>query len=193
MRSLVGGLLLVGTLCSGVAADWVRNPTNQHYYRHVKVVLDAAHPLYWEDAKSQAEAAGGYLVTITSQEENDMDPHTLNYSVDYASGYIVESLAAPGDANGDGTVDGADLNTVLSNYNQSTGATATVPEPAALVLLGIGAVVFAGCQAAASWRRSRNTLGVLWRGRPGCTVQARRLHHNFGQHLVKTALPHTSI
>jgi fibronectin-binding autotransporter adhesin len=46
---------------------------------------------------------------------------------------------ATGDFNGDGTVDGADLNIVLSNYNQSYGV-AAVPEPSTLVLLGTGAI-----------------------------------------------------
>jgi uncharacterized repeat protein (TIGR03803 family) len=44
---------------------------------------------------------------------------------------------AHGDFNGDGTVNGADLNTVLSNYNQSAAATAAVPEPTSPILLGI--------------------------------------------------------
>jgi autotransporter-associated beta strand protein len=45
-----------------------------------------------------------------------------------------------GDFNYDGTVDGADLNVVLSNYNQSLGVGAAVPEPSTLLLFGIGAI-----------------------------------------------------
>jgi hypothetical protein len=41
---------------------------------------------------------------------------------------------AHGDFNGDGTVNGSDLNTVLSNYNQSLGAGAAVPEPSTVLL-----------------------------------------------------------
>ena len=49
-----------------------------------------------------------------------------------------------GDFNGDGTVNGADLNVVLSNYNQVAGVSAAVPEPSAFVLLGIGAISILG-------------------------------------------------
>jgi hypothetical protein len=54
-----------------------------------------------------------------------------------------------GDFTGDGTVNGADLNTVLSNYNQSLPVRAAVPEPSALALLSIGAAGLAG----GVWRR----------------------------------------
>jgi hypothetical protein len=37
-------------------------------------------------------------------------------------------------------VNGADLNTVLSNYNQSVDVGAAVPEPSAVVLLVAGAI-----------------------------------------------------
>ncbi len=45
-----------------------------------------------------------------------------------------------GDFNGDGTVNGADLGAVLANFNKSVNATAAVPEPSTLILLGIGAI-----------------------------------------------------
>jgi hypothetical protein len=49
-----------------------------------------------------------------------------------------------GDFNYDGTVNGADLNTVLSNYNQSPGIGAAVPEPSTILLFGIGAIGLLG-------------------------------------------------
>ena len=56
-----------------------------------------------------------------------------------------------GDFNGDGTVDGTDLNIVLSNYNQSAGVTAAVPEPSTLLLLAAGLFGLV-CYA---WRKGR--------------------------------------
>ena len=53
-----------------------------------------------------------------------------------------------GDFTGDGKVDINDLTTVLSHFGQSAGSSAAgiqaVPEPAALMLIGIGAVGIAG-------------------------------------------------
>jgi hypothetical protein len=46
-----------------------------------------------------------------------------------------------GDFNGDGTVNGSDLNVVLSSYNQSYAAGAAVPEPGTTAILIVGAVV----------------------------------------------------
>ncbi len=56
-----------------------------------------------------------------------------------------------GDFNYDGTVNGADLNMVLSNYNQSVSVGAAVPEPSSLLLAVAG---LAGLVAYA-WRKRR--------------------------------------
>ena len=47
---------------------------------------------------------------------------------------------AHGDFNGDGVVNGLDLDVLLSNYNQTSSSAAAVPEPSSLVLLGVLAV-----------------------------------------------------
>jgi fibronectin-binding autotransporter adhesin len=55
------------------------------------------------------------------------------------SNYNLAGVWSQGDLNYSGTVDGADLNIVLSNYNQSLSvAGAAVPEPATLALLTTG-------------------------------------------------------
>jgi T5SS/PEP-CTERM-associated repeat protein/autotransporter-associated beta strand protein len=56
-----------------------------------------------------------------------------------------------GDFHNDGTVDGTDLNDVLSNYNQHTSVGAAVPEPSALLLAAAG---LAGLLAYA-WRKQK--------------------------------------
>ena len=43
-----------------------------------------------------------------------------------------------GDFYGNGTVNGSDLNTVLSNFNETNSVTAAVPEPSSLLLLAAG-------------------------------------------------------
>ena len=45
-----------------------------------------------------------------------------------------------GDFDGNGTVNGADLTTVLSNYNQHVSLGAAVPEPSTLLLAAAGLV-----------------------------------------------------
>jgi hypothetical protein len=64
-----------------------------------------------------------------------------------------------GDFDGDGTVNGSDLNVVLSNYNQSIGVGAAVPEPGTFVVLGIGV------SALAAFRRRRVRIVLFHRCR----------------------------
>jgi hypothetical protein len=56
-----------------------------------------------------------------------------------------------GDFSDDGTVDGTDLNIVLSNYNQSIPVAAAVPEPGTLGMLALGALGLL----ALAWRRPK--------------------------------------
>jgi alpha-L-fucosidase len=58
---------------------------------------------------------------------------------------------AHGDFNGDGSVNGSDLNTVLSNYNQSLSTGAAVPEPSTMLLAATGLFGLL----ASAWRRRR--------------------------------------
>ena len=59
---------------------------------------------------------------------------------------------AQGDFDGNGTVNGIDLNTVLSNYNKQIGVSAAVPEPGTLGMLALGAV---GVLAWKGWRKRK--------------------------------------
>ncbi len=61
---------------------------------------------------------------------------------------------AQGDFDGNGTVNGVDLDILLSNYNKTAAATAAaVPEPDAIVLLGVGGISLLGFA-----RRQRRAL-----------------------------------
>ena len=62
------------------------------------------------------------------------------------SNYNQSGMGWPqGDFDDNGTVNGADLNIVLSNYNQSVGVGAAVPEPGTLGMLALGAVAVLIC------------------------------------------------
>ena len=55
-----------------------------------------------------------------------------------------------GDFNYDGTVNGSDLNTVLSNFNQHLSVSGAVPEPGTLGMLALGALALL---AWSGWRK----------------------------------------
>jgi autotransporter-associated beta strand protein len=76
----------------------------------------------------------------------------LDYTVDGSdlnvvlSNYnLTSTVWSQGDFNYDGTVDGADLNVVLSNYNQHLSVGTAVPEPSTLLLAVAGLVGVAAC------------------------------------------------
>ena len=57
-----------------------------------------------------------------------------------------------GDFNYDGTVNGADLNAVLANYNQHLNVGAAVPEPGTLGMLTLGALALLAWH---GWRKQK--------------------------------------
>ena len=65
-----------------------------------------------------------------------------------------------GDFNYDGTVNGADLNTVLSNYNQSLSVGAAVPEPSTLGMLTLGVLAPTGLERLAEAKIEAETGGA---------------------------------
>ena len=50
---------------SNADTGWIYNPDNGHSYKRIDTSMT------WSDAKIYAENLGGYLATITSQDEND--------------------------------------------------------------------------------------------------------------------------
>ncbi len=65
MKTLVSVVLLALLVISpAFAYEWEVNPANGHSY----TVIDC---VSWTDAKSKAEALGGYLVTISDAAENE--------------------------------------------------------------------------------------------------------------------------
>ena len=128
-------------------------------------VIDATHPigsttaatdplvhaLGWTDTV----VGGRTLLTVMYTLCGDAD---LNGTVTGADLNVVLSnynktgmYWSQGDFNYDGTVNGADLNMVLSNYNQSVSVGAAVPEPSTLLLAAAG---LAGLLAYA-WRKRK--------------------------------------
>ena len=91
-----------------------------------------------------------------------------------------------GEFTGDGTVDINDLTIVLANYGQTAGAAgrpATVPEPAAAVLLAAAAVVLlAGLRLDPRVRKAGDLppapydVGIVRGLRPLCVRGKRRTH-----------------
>lgn len=138
----------------------------------VKGILTASHAAGWASGRiysstvaadaTHVQALGwrddGAAVTVMYTLYGDAD---LNGTVNGSDLNAVLSnyngtarVWSDGDFNYDGTVDGSDLNTVLSNYNQSIGVRAAVPEPAAFVLIGIGALGLLGW-VRQRWQRGR--------------------------------------
>ncbi len=69
--SLIIGVMVViaslGSLCEAVPVEWsISSGGNGHFYE----VIPVPESISWENASSSAIAAGGYLATITSAEEN---------------------------------------------------------------------------------------------------------------------------
>jgi hypothetical protein len=96
----------------------------------------------------QASDAGKYMWLFLNSDLPSGQTAGPRVLLDDVSGFYNDAIL-PGDADLNGTVNGADLNIVLSNYNQSSGVGAAVPEPSTLALVGIGVIGLL----AHAWRR----------------------------------------
>lgn len=76
----------------------VQNPANGHYY--ALFINDNAAPMLFEDAKDRAASVGGYLATITSEEENNFVRDS--FLVDGNIFTFLGALQAPGSQEPDG-------------------------------------------------------------------------------------------
>jgi len=75
-------IITLVTIAGAAPVEWpVAEGGNGHFYEAV-LVPDG---ISWHDAKAAAESAGGYLATITSQEENNFVFNLINYDVFWRS------------------------------------------------------------------------------------------------------------
>ena len=65
LRRLTVYCIVIPCLASCAQAQVVFNPINQHYYERISGTID------WNTANANATSRGGYLATLTSQEENE--------------------------------------------------------------------------------------------------------------------------
>ncbi len=91
--SLFGLLLLLSQSAHAIIYHWdVSDDGNGHYYELMY------EKLYWSEAKTKAESLGGYLTTITTQEESEWINTTfysqLAYETTFALGGYQDRFAS---------------------------------------------------------------------------------------------------
>jgi hypothetical protein len=66
-KSILGSIILITAMVSIAYADTsqLENTASGHWYQRIDTIMN------WHDAKNYAESQGGYLATITSQNEQD--------------------------------------------------------------------------------------------------------------------------
>jgi VCBS repeat-containing protein len=68
-------------ILGNIPLDWTPDASNSHFYKFV-----SAPHITWQDAKVAAEAAGGYLATITSSDENNLVFSLVNNKIAWLGG-----------------------------------------------------------------------------------------------------------
>ena len=129
-----------GIMQNAYGQGWALNGLNPYIG---STTADATHGLGWTDTiPISGPLAGENVLTVmyTLYGDTNLDGTVNGSDLNTVLSNFNQTgmYWAQGDFNYDGTVNGSDLNTVLSNFNQHLSVAGAVPEPSSLLLLAAG-------------------------------------------------------